>query len=218
MKKLFCRAILFDLDGVLVDSGEKIQQHWSRWAVAHGINPHLAVEACHGRSSVQTVELLAPHLDAQSEAERLEAEQGMDTKGLQRIAGAYDLLTALPVNAWAVVTSGKKETALARLAFAGLPCPVVLITADDVSRMKPDPDGYMLAANRLGVPPEECLVVEDSLVGITAAKLAGMQVVAVAKTYPVEALADADLTAKFLLDLEITVALKPPNCFEVQLR
>jgi mannitol-1-/sugar-/sorbitol-6-phosphatase len=218
MTNLTCSAMLFDLDGILVDSLEKIQQHWSRWALAHGVDPQRAVEASHGRSSVQTVELLAPCLDARAEAEQIEAEQGKDTEGLQRIPGALEMVSALPQAAWAVVTSGKLETALARLAFGDLPRPTVLVTADDVSRMKPDPDGYLMAAHTLGVKPEECLVVEDSVVGIAAAKSAGMRVVAVAKTYPIEALSAADLIALSLSDLEITQDNHTSNRFHVHLR
>jgi mannitol-1-/sugar-/sorbitol-6-phosphatase len=218
MRELNCLAILFDLDGVLVDSGEKIQQHWTRWAQHHGIDPQAAVEAAHGRSSFLTVAFLAPHLDARAEAAKIEAEQGLDTNGMRRIEGAQELVASLRPGTWAIVTSGKRDTALARLQFAELPCPSVLITADDVTGMKPDPECYLEAAYRLAVPADRCLVVEDSLVGIQAARAAGMLVAGVAKTYPPDALVGSDLIAANLSDFVITEVHEPCRQYLVRLR
>lgn len=177
--ELSCRAVLFDLDGVLVRSGAVVERSWTEWARDRGLEPARVLAACHGRRSVEVIAAIAPHLDAAAEAARLEARQAADTDGLTRCRGADAVLAALSGAAWAVVTSGTSALARSRLRATGLPVPDVLVTADDVTSGKPAPDGYLAASRALGVPPADCVVVEDALPGVTAARAAGMTVVGV---------------------------------------
>jgi len=173
-------AVLFDLDGVLVDSGTAIERSWLRWAAEHGLPAQTVLAACHGRPSAETIAAVAEHLDAKAEAVRLEQRQAADTAELTRCPGAARLLTALPPRRWAIVTSGSRPLAVSRLRAVRLPVPDVLVTADDVAHGKPAPDGYLQAAARLGLPPERCVVVEDSASGVSAGRAAGCRVVGIA--------------------------------------
>jgi mannitol-1-/sugar-/sorbitol-6-phosphatase len=172
MTLLRCSAILFDCDGVLVDSDASVYSAWGRWAVAQSLDPDEVRLVVHGRRSEDTVaELLPPERRAEAEAliDRFEIE---DAASVRAIPGAAELLAAVP--RWAVVTSGTYDLATARLRAAGLPIPPVLVTADDVQRGKPDPEGYAAAARRLGVDPAETVVLEDAAAGIAAARAAGV--------------------------------------------
>jgi sugar-phosphatase len=201
VNRLTCRAVIFDLDGVLVDSTVVVERTWRRWAASHGLDFEQVMQMAHGRRAVETVRLAAPYLDAEAEAARLAAQEAQETDGLVRIEGAVRLVRSLPQGRWAVATSGTREIATTRLAFAGVPQPVVLVTADDVEHGKPDPRVYTLAAERLGVLAERCIVIEDAPAGIQGALAAGMPVIAVATTYPCQALQDADATAARLSDI-----------------
>ena len=183
MRELPCDAVLFDLDGVLIDSSSCITRHWEVWAARHDLDLSVIMQAAHGIRTVETMRLVAPHLDVEKEAERFTAGEIADTDGVVVIEGAADLLAALPQDAWAVVTSGSAELATARLRRVGLPVPSVLVTADDVRRGKPAPDPYLLGAARLGLPVDRCVAVEDSPAGIQAACAAGMRVIGIAATH-----------------------------------
>jgi len=176
------RAVLFDLDGVLVHSAAAVERSWARWARRHGLDADRVVAACHGRPSVETIALHAPHLDAAAEAAALEAEQAGDTEGLTACRGAAELIGALDGAGvpWAVVTSGTRPLAAARLSAAGHRLPEVFVTADAVTRGKPDPEGYLAAARALGVSPGDCVVVEDAEPGARAGRAAGAAVIGVA--------------------------------------
>ena len=173
-------AVLFDLDGVLVDSAAAIERSWRRWSAENGLPARAVLAACHGRPSAETIAAVAGHLDAAAEAARLEQRQAADTAGLTRCRGAARLLAALPPEHWAIVTSGSRPLAISRLRAARLPVPDVLVTADDVTEGKPAPEGYLRAAVRLGVPPGRCVVVEDSASGVRAGRAAGCRVIGVA--------------------------------------
>lgn len=198
-----CDAVLFDLDGVLVDSIECIERIWREWADRHSISFTELMQVAHGRRTVETVQIIAPHLDPMRELEALEGEESSSLEGVQIIDGAFELLSSLPKNHWSIVTSGSRRTATARLRFAGLPMPKVLVTADDIERGKPAPDGYLLAANGLGIEPHHCLVIEDAPAGIQAAHNASMPAIAVATTYPKEELVEADAVVSRLTDIRI---------------
>lgn len=199
-----CDAVLFDLDGVLVDSAVCVERHWRRWAAEHCLDSEEIMRFAHGRPTVETIRLVAPHLPAELEAARLDASEAFDTDGVVAILGVAELLRSLPRNAWAIVTSGTRDTALTRLRHTGLPLPAVLITADDVKRGKPAPEAYLLAAAKLDVTPERCVVVEDAPTGIKAAHAAGMRVVAIATTHPQAELRGADVTAAQLANVQIS--------------
>ncbi|MEU9481057.1 HAD-IA family hydrolase [Streptomyces sp. NPDC048191] len=181
MTSIPVRAVLFDLDGVLVHSASAVERSWARWARRHGLDADQVVALCHGRPSVETIARLAPHLDAAAEAGALEAEQAGDTADLTPCRGSAGLIGALDGAGvpWAVVTSGTRPVAAARLAAAGHRQPEVFVTADAVTRGKPDPEGYLTAARALGVDPADCVVVEDAEPGARAGHAAGATVIGV---------------------------------------
>jgi mannitol-1-/sugar-/sorbitol-6-phosphatase len=183
-------AIVFDLDGVLVDSTAAVERAWGQWAAERGIAVDELLAVVHGRPSREVIARFAPELDAVAEAKRLDSME--EVTASPAIPGAAECIALAQEGAWAVVTSGDGR-APARLRAAGLPVPDVLITADDVTNGKPDPEPYARAAEALGVPAAECVVVEDAPAGITAAKRAGMRVIAVATSSPAAALGEADL-------------------------
>jgi sugar-phosphatase len=199
----FCDAVLFDLDGVLVDSTEVVERTWRRWAARHGLDPDAVVHAAHGRRTIETVHLVAPHLAATDEVAALAASESAETDGVYEVPGARELLASLPPRSWAVVTSGIRPVAELRMRHTMLPAPPVLVTADQVQHGKPHPEGYLTAAVRLGVEPTRCIVVEDTPPGIEAARAAGMRVVGVASTYERAALAAADAVVSTLSQLTI---------------
>jgi phosphoglycolate phosphatase-like HAD superfamily hydrolase len=133
-----CDAVLFDLDGVLVDSAMCVERHWRRWAAEHGLDGDDLMRFVHGRPTVETIRLVAPHLPAEAEAARLNASEAFDVDGVVAIPGAARLVRSLPPDTWAIATSGTRDTAVTRLRHTGLPRPSVLVTADDVTRGKPD--------------------------------------------------------------------------------
>jgi HAD superfamily hydrolase (TIGR01509 family) len=184
-------AVLSDLDGVLVDSGAAIELAWRRFAERNGLDPEHVLAESHGRRSVDLIRRVAPHLDADAEAAEVEREEIERLDGLQAIPGARELVEAVPAGRFAIVTSGTRPLAVARLRAAGLPVPEVLVTAEQVEAGKPDPAGYLRAARLLGVDPAHCLVLEDAPAGVEAGLAAGMTVVAVLTTNDEAALRNA---------------------------
>ncbi|WP_030443595.1 HAD-IA family hydrolase [Actinoplanes subtropicus] len=171
------RAILFDMDGTLVDSDRAVERSWLTWANEYGADGPAAYRMAHGSPSGPTVRRLLAHLP-EEEIERAAIRQLElqydDLSDVVPTPGALDLLATLDRKGlpWAVVTSADDRLAKARLTAAGI-TPRVLVTTDDVEAGKPDPAGYLRAAELLGVPPENCLVVEDAEVGLEAARAAG---------------------------------------------
>lgn len=199
---LKCKAILFDLDGVLVDSAECVEGTWRRWAEANRLDAGRVIKHAHGRRTIETVQLVAPHLAAKEEVARLAASESTQTAGVYQIPGARDFLASLPAQ-WAIVTSGIRSVATLRIRHTKLPFPPVLVCADEITAGKPDPEGYLTAANRLRVEPAECVVVEDAPPGIEAARRAGMRAIAVLGTYPSSALAKADTIVESVASLSV---------------
>lgn len=181
---LECEAVLFDMDGTLVDSRLLVERIWLIWAARHGIEPEAVLAVAHGRRTLETMQLVAPHLATPEEAERLDALEETMEGGETATPGALDLLTALPRARWAVVTSAIRRIALARLELVGLPAPGLLVAADDVKAGKPAPDGYAQAARLLHVPPHRCVVFEDTPAGVQAGRAAGCRVVGLRTTFP----------------------------------
>ena len=188
-------AILFDLDGVLVDSLAASERAWLRWAAPHRIDGQLVIDTIHGYAARDSVKRLAPQLDAEAEAEVIEADQVSDTEGVVALPGAAELVASLPPNRWAVVTGGTVALAEARLAAAELPLPTVLVTIDALEHGKPAPDGYLAAAEALGFDPAACLVVENAPSGVAAGLAAGATVLALLTSHSREELAGAHLIA-----------------------
>ena len=195
------RAVLFDLDGVLVESREATERVWLEWAGRHGIGVEELQEAMHGVRSVEVVRALRPELDALAESDAIERAQVEDVRGLRAIRGAPEALAELKEDRIAVVTSATRPLAEARLAVVGIKPPAVMVYADDVSRGKPDPEGYLTAARKLGVEPGQALVVEDSPPGIEAGRAAGAATVAVTSTHPAGQLTAADVVIETLEEL-----------------
>jgi sugar-phosphatase len=179
-----CDAVLFDMDGTLVDSREIVERTWLHWAGEHGLAPEAVLAVAHGRRTLETMQLVAPHLATPEEAERLDAHELEEEGGETAIAGARTLLRALPPDRWAVVTSAGHQLALTRLAAVGLPLPRVLVGADDVEHGKPSPEGYLKAARSLGFSPDRIVVLEDTPAGAQAGRAAGAVVIGLCTTFP----------------------------------
>ena len=195
-------AFLFDLDGTLVDSRVVVARHWALFAERHGIALAPILAVCHGRRTADTIAEVAPGLDATKEAAILDAGEEVDVDGLVTVPGAPELLARTDGAVWAIVTSGHRTLATRRLEAVGLPVPSVLVTGDEVVHGKPHPEGFARAAERLGVAPANCVVVEDAPAGVAAGHAAGALVVAVTTTHTAEALRDADLVLPDLHGLE----------------
>ncbi|WP_263164490.1 HAD family hydrolase [Streptomyces sp. SCSIO ZS0520] len=173
-------ALLFDMDGTLVDSTAVVERTWRRFARRHGVRAEEILAVSHGRRTEETVARFAPaDVDAAAEARRVIAEEVEDTRGITAIPGAAELLASLPESGWALVTSAGRRLAEARMRAAGLPLPPVLVSADDVAQGKPNPEGYLQAARRLGRSPESLVVFEDAEAGILAARASGARTVVV---------------------------------------
>lgn len=172
--------VIFDMDGTLVDSHAVVERIWRKWALKHRVPLEEILAISHGRRTHEAIRHFASEgMDVDREARELEAEETGDVGDIGAVPGALELLRWLPDVDWAVVTSAGRELASRRLLAAGLPLPRLLVSADDVSIGKPHPQGYLLAAERMGAKGESCLVFEDAHAGILAAKAAGCDVVAI---------------------------------------
>src|SRR5712691_3298895 len=188
---VYCKAILFDMDGTRVDSTDCVEAIWRSWGQRHGIDLGVILAASHGRRTADSLREFASHLDVEREAALLDAEELNYTEGIKAVPGALTLLGSLPMDSWAVVTSASAALAKLRMTCAGLQIPKVLVSADDVAQGKPNPAGYLKAASMLGFMPAECLVIEDTAAGVLAGRAAGMQLLALTTTYPTETLLNA---------------------------
>lgn len=199
------RALLFDLDGVLVDSRDADERVWRAWAAVRQVDADALIRAGQGRRSSETLRDIYPYLDIAAEAALLDAMEERETTGIRAAAGAAALLDALKAHHWAIVTSASRPVATMRLTVAGLPIPRFFVTGDQVERGKPDPQGYLRGAALLDVSPAESLVVEDAPAGIAAGQAAGMRVVGVASTQAANAISFADLVVPALSALRVAV-------------
>jgi len=197
-----CGAILFDLDGVLIDSTRVVTLQYRRWAQENGLDPEKVLQTAHGVRTIEVVRIAAPHLDAEAEKAKIEARETADPN-IVVMPGAPELLASIPRGRWGVVTSGGRSLATTRMRRLGVPIPDVLVTADDVRRGKPDPEPYLKGAELLQVKPADCLVVEDAVAGIRAAHAAGMKVIALPSTYPPDELQDADTVVTGLDKIQV---------------
>jgi len=188
---------------VLVDSAECIERTWRGWAARHNLDPDKVIGAAHGRRTRETIQLVAPDLAADTEVASLEANEAMTAEGVHEIEGARELLRGLSPDSWAIVTSGIRAVAEYRIRLMRLPSPRVMICADDIERGKPDPEGYLAAAARLGTTPADCVVIEDAPAGVEAAHNAGMRAIGIIGTYPAAMLRGADAIVSLLKDLTL---------------
>jgi len=186
-----CRALLFDLDGVLVDSLGCVERVWRRWAPQHGLDAEVLIRAGLGRRTSETLRAIAPHLDVEAETQILDHMEEEDTTGMLAIPGARALVDVLGPDQWAIVTSGGRQLSTLKLTVTGLPIPRVFVTGEDVLHGKPNPHCYLRAATMLNLEPQDAIVIEDAPIGIAAARAAGMRVVGVSRD---GTLPDTDLT------------------------
>jgi sugar-phosphatase len=200
---LIASAILFDLDGVLADSTPSVTRAWSAWARRVGLEPEWLLRRVHGRRAIDTIRAVRPELDADSELATLVADETTDNADVVEIPGARALVSALPADRWAIVTSGLRPVATARLVAAGVPIPRVMVTAESINRGKPDPEAYLKGAAELGVAPKDCLVVEDAPAGAAAARAAGMQLLGLATTHQADELEPAALVVPDLTHITV---------------
>ena len=203
MLTLNCSAILFDLDGVLVDSTGSVDRQWRAWAREHGIDEQKVIDVAHGVRTIEVIRRVAPHIDAETEVLRLEQREAEDHDGVFVMPGAVELVRSIPEGQWGVVTSGTRLLASARLQWAGLPLPRVLVTAEDVMNGKPHPEPYLRGAQLMGAKPEDCLVIEDAPAGIQSAQAGGMKVVGLTSTYGAPQLQAADAVVKKLAQVQV---------------
>jgi len=209
MTKIECTGVLFDLDGVLVDSTPAVARVWTIWANQHGFDPEETVRRAHGRPSLATIRELLPSTDHAAEnaiVERMEIE---DIEGVVSLPGAAELLHALPADRWTIVTSCTRSLALVRLRTAGLPIPAKLVTSNDITNGKPHPEPYLMGARSLGIIAEQCVVLEDAPAGIRAGRAAGARVIALQTTERDELLREAG--AEWIVKDCASVRVSPAN-------
>jgi len=210
---LHASAILFDMDGVLVDSRAVMERVWRDWAAEKGYDAASILPIAHGRRAGDTLRIVAPALDPIAEAARLDAAEANDFEGMVQIPGAAALVRSLPRHRWAIVTSAGTQLALGRLNASHVPAPDVIISADMITRGKPDPEGYLKGAATLGVAPDDCVVFEDAPPGIEAARRAGIRVIGVATTHPASELTS---TERIVRDLTQVVVHATPDGLEIR--
>jgi sugar-phosphatase len=210
MTLIQCGAVLFDMDGVLVDSTPAVARVWTSWALEHGLVPSEVVRQAHGRPSLATIIELLPHGDHDAEDREVERREIADIADVVALPGALTLLQSIPQHRWAVVTSATRALAEVRLRAAGLPIPKHLVTASDLQRGKPFPDPYLKGAEILGIVPAECVVAEDAASGVRSGKAAGARVLALLTTSTQDELlsAGADWIADDLSALTLASEVK----------
>ncbi|WP_016905437.1 HAD-IA family hydrolase [Streptomyces xiaopingdaonensis] len=205
--KIHGTGLLFDNDGTLVSSLDSVVRCWTRWAEEYGVTAEdYARVGLHGRPAAEIVaDLLPPEQvpEALARIAALELEDVARGGGVESLPGTARVLRGLPRDAWAVVTSATRELASARLHRVGIEAPV-LVAADDITRGKPDPEPYLLGAERLGREPSECVVFEDAPAGLEAGRAAGMWTVGLATTHGADEL-KADLVVSDLSGLSVQV-------------
>ena len=195
--------MLFDLDGVLCDSTKAVDREWRDWAARKGVDGDAIMAIAHGVRTVEVIRQVAPHLDVEAEAALIENEEAHDQSGVEVMPGALQLVNSIPDGKWGVVTSGSRLLATNRLRHCGLPVPEAMVTADDVDHGKPHPEPYLRGAEKLKVPPTECLVIEDAPAGIESACAGGMKVIGITSTYDAHVIKDADAVVASLAQIQI---------------
>ncbi|MDX8516269.1 HAD-IA family hydrolase [Mesorhizobium captivum] len=177
-------AFLFDMDGTVLNSIAAAERVWTQWANRHGLDVASFLPTIHGRRARETIAALKlPGVDPIAEADALLKAEADDLDGIVPIPGAVAFLKSLPLERWAIVTSAPRELALLRIAAAGIPVPAMMVSAEDVTRGKPAPDCFLLAAKRLGVEARDCLVFEDAPAGIAAGEASGASVMVISATH-----------------------------------
>ncbi len=205
MTELSCAALLFDLDGVLINSTPAVARVWRNWAIEHGFDPEAVVARAHGRPSLTTVREFLPNADHQAENREVERREIADLDGVVPLPGALELLASLPDDRWTIVTSCTRPLAEVRIKAAGLPLPRNMITSNDIKNGKPNPEPFLKGSAVLGFAPEQCVVFEDVPAGVRAGKAAAAKVIAFTTTVQTSALteAGADWVLKNCTDVRV---------------
>jgi sugar-phosphatase len=222
MPQIQCKAMLFDLDGVLIDSTRAVARVWHQWAIEHGFDPEEVIARAHGRPSLTTVREYLPNADHAAENSEVERREREDLEGVILLPGSAQLLNQLPTDRWTIVTSCTRPLAETRLRAAGLPIPERMITSSDIKNGKPHPEPYLKGASVLGFSAADCVVVEDVPAGIRAGKASGARVIAFRTTVkdPELLAAGADWllndcsdisVVKKDLELALVLAIDPPQ-------
>jgi sugar-phosphatase len=185
--ELVAQALLFDMDGTLIDSRLMVEVLWKQWCEAHDVDFDWVLPQLHGVRLADSVRHFTPSgYDVEHEIRTMYDIELHSTDGIVPIKGALDLLASLPPDRWTIVTSADQELARARLAVTGIVPPPKMVGGDDVDEGKPHPAGYLEGARRMGVPAEKTLVFEDAVAGIRAGQAAGARVIAIASGHPGE--------------------------------
>lgn len=197
--------MLFDLDGVLINSTPAVARVWRNWGIEHGFDPDEVVARAHGRPSLTTIREYLPDADHEAENREVERREIADLEGIVPLPGALELLASIPADRWIIVTSCTRPLAQVRIKAAGLPLPKKLITSDDITHGKPHPEPFLRGAAALGFPGERCIVMEDVPAGVRAGKGAGAKVIAFTTTVQSAALqeAGADWVLKNCADVHV---------------
>lgn len=205
MEQVHCAALLFDLDGVLINSTPAVARVWRRWATERGFDPEEVVARAHGRPSITTVREYLPDANHELENREVERREIDDLEGVVPLPGALDLLSRVPRDRWTIVTSCTRPLAEVRIKAAGLPFPEKLITSNDITHGKPHPEPFLKGASVLGFPPQDCIVLEDVPAGVHAGKAAGARVLAFTTTVLASELraAGADWTLRSCADVQM---------------
>ena len=173
MTEIHCAALLFDMDGVLINSTPAVARVWRRWAIERGFSPEEVVARAHGRPSLTTVREYLPNADHEAENREVERREIEDLEGVIPLPGALELLASLPDDRWTIVTSCTRPLAEVRIRAAGLPLPKKLITSNDITHGKPHPEPYLKGASILGLSPVDCVVLEDAPAGVRSGRPQG---------------------------------------------
>ena len=200
-----CKGVLFDMDGILVSSLGSVERSWSKWAVLRGVDPETTCRTAHGRRAIETIGIMRPDLDGEQELKVIEEIEVADNEGLTVLPGVLQMLAALPINRWTVVTSATERLARVRMGVGGVPLPQKLVAADFVTRGKPHPEPFLAGAALLGFSPQECVVFEDSASGARAGRAAGCTVVATTFSHPAESLEAAHYLVGDLTGMQVSV-------------
>jgi sugar-phosphatase len=200
-----CKGVLFDMDGILISSLGSVERSWHAWAVARGVDPALAIHTAHGSRAIETVGKLRPDLDDQAELKFIGDLEAADVEGIAVLPGVPKLLAALPAERWTVVTSATERLARIRMAAGGLAVPERIVTADQVSHGKPNPEPYLKGAEILGFDAADCVVFEDSPSGTKAGSAAGCTVIGTLFSHPIEELGAAQFLVTDLTAIQVEV-------------
>jgi sugar-phosphatase len=193
------------MDGVLINSTGADERAWMKWAGFHGMQDSFPIHSVHGQRAVDTIRAVRPDLDVTVEKKRVEMFDAESSEGIVILPGVRNLLAGIPQQRWSIVTSASESLMRRRLESVGIAVPLLVVSADQVSRGKPDPEPYRLGAAQLGLDPTDCLVLEDAPNGVLAGKRAGCQVLAVTSSHNAAELIGANWIVDSLDRVRITI-------------